>query len=277
MLFRSARPDESSLADRNYMRSVLGIKTIIDLRTFTEHKQQAEKHTARLKNASGESVNDVEDRRPLRIADIDYMDINLNGYAYSRHMLMQLTWLDLFRFVFAFLIGRHLEAISIIGHRVMQPRGLAGLAIDSLDVCRSEVKSIFAILADATRYPILVHCTQGKDRTGLVVQLVLMLLCVPLEAIDYDYMMSSHELAPEKDEKLLEVHTIGLTDDFADCDPELVYIVNRHIRSNYGSVERYLVESGVSLQSQFKVKQILSPRRGFEALTLSKGEHLPNV
>jgi len=270
MLYRSARPDESSLADRDHMRSVLGIKTIIDLRTFTEHKQQADKHYARLKNASGESVDDVEDQRPLRIANIDYMDINFNGYAYSRHLIMQLAWLDFFRFLFAFAIGRQLEAISIIGLNVIQPRGLAGLATDSIDVCQSEVKSVFAVLADPARYPILIHCTQGKDRTGLVVQLVLMLLGVPMEAIDNDYMLSSYELAPEKNEKLIEVHSIGLTDDFVDCDPDLVYIVDRHIRDNYGSVEQYLVEAGVSLRMQLKVKQILSPRCGFEALTLSK-------
>jgi protein tyrosine/serine phosphatase len=274
MLYRSARPDESSLADRNHMRSVLGIKTIIDLRTFTEHRQQAEKHYSRLKNGSGESVDDVEDRRPLRIANIDYMDINFNGYAYSRHLIMQLAWLDFFRFLFVFAIGRHLEAISIIGLNVMQPRGLAGLAIDSIDVCQSEVKAVFAVLADRARYPILIHCTQGKDRTGLVVQLVLMLLGVPMEAIDNDYMISSYELAPEKNEKLLEVQSIGLTDDFVDCEPDLVYLVDRHIRNNYGSVERYLVEAGVSLQMQLKVKQILCPRRGFEALTLSKSASL---
>jgi protein-tyrosine phosphatase len=273
MLYRSARPDESSLADRHYMRSVLGIKTIIDLRTFTERKQQAEKHCARLKNASGESVDDVEDRRPLRIADVDYMDINFNGYAYSRHLIAQLAWFDFFRFLFAFAMGRQLEAIAIIGFNVMQPRGLAGLAIDSLDVCQSEVKSVFSVLADPARYPILVHCTQGKDRTGLVIQLVLMLLGVPLGAIDGDYMLSSYELAPEKNEKLIEVQSIGLTDDFIDCDPGLVYIVDRHIRNNYGSVERYLVEAGVSLKMQLKVKQILCPRGGFEALTLSKSGH----
>jgi protein-tyrosine phosphatase len=255
------------------MRSVLGIKTIIDLRTSTEHKQQAEKHEARLKNSSGESIDDVEDRRPLRIPDIDYIDINFNGYAYSRHLITQLDWLDFFKFLFFIAIGRQLEAISILGLNVMQPRGLAGLAIDSIDVCQSEVKSVFQILADEAKYPILIHCTQGKDRTGLVVQLVLMLLSTPVDAIDNDYMISSFELAPEKEEKLMEIHSIGLTDEFADCDPELVYIVDKHIRDKYGSVEQYLIEAGVSIQMQLKVKQILGGKQILETVQVSKGLH----
>jgi protein tyrosine/serine phosphatase len=262
MLFRSARLDESSLADRNYMRSMLGIKTIIDLRNFIEHKQQAKKYYTRLKNSSGELV-DVENRCPLRLANIDYININFNGYTYSRHLIMQLNWLNFLLFLWAFAIGRQLKAISIIGLNVIQPHGLAGLAIDSIDLCQSEVKSVFMILADVTRYPILVHCTQGKDRTGLVIQLVLMLLCVPIEAIDNDYMLSSYELIPEKDVKLLEVHSIGLTDDFADCDPNLVYIVDRYMKNKYGSVEQYLVEAGVSSQMQLKVKQILRVKPGY--------------
>jgi protein tyrosine/serine phosphatase len=259
MLFRSARPDESSLTDRDYMRSVLGIKTIIDLRTFVERRQQAKKCYVRLKN-SGMSVNDVEGCRPLRIANIDYINVDFNGYSYLCYLIMQLNWLDLFCFLLAVIIGRQRKAINIVGTNAMQPRGLAGLAIDSIDVCRSKVKSVFAILANAARYPILIHCTQGKDRTGLIVQLILLLLCVPIEAINDDYMLSSYELALEKDEKLLEVHSIGLTDDFADCDANLVCTVDRHIKTNYGSVEQYLVDSGVSLEIQLKVKQILLVR-----------------
>jgi hypothetical protein len=236
------------------MRSVLNIKTIIDLRTFIEHKQQVKKHYARLKDSSKVLINDSEN---CRIADIDYINITFNGCAYSRRLIMQLDWLDFFRFLWAFAIGRQLKAINIIGLNVVQPRGLSRFIIDSIDVCQSKVKSIFMILANTARYPILIHCTQGKDRTGLVIQLVLMLLCVPIKAINNDYMLSSYELAPEKEERLLEMHLIGLTDDFADCDPNLVYIVEKHIKNHYGSVEQYLIKAGVSLQIQLKVKQIL--------------------
>jgi len=83
-----------------------------------------------------------------------------------------------------------------------------------------------------------------------------MLLHVSAEVINKDYMLSSY-LALEKNEKLLEMHLIGLSNDFANCSPNLVYIVDKYIKTNYGSVEQYLVKAGVSLQMQLKVKHIL--------------------
>jgi len=260
-LYRSARPDESSLADRATLRDFLKVKTIIDLRTTTEQKQQVQKHQARLKSASGESIESLEDQRPLRIPGIEYQEVNFNGSTYSMHLIRQLEWLEIFKLLFLMLIGRRLEAISILGLKVMQPRGLTGLALDSLDLCLAEVKAVFQILADESKYPILIHCTQGKDRTGLVVQLVLMLLDVPTDAIDRDYMTSSTELSPERDEKLLEVHSIGLTDEFAECDPQLVGIVDDHIRSKYGSIGKYLRKAGVSTNMQAQVRRILGKRQ----------------
>lgn len=187
------------------------------------------------------------------------MDINLNGSAYSRFMLAQLDWVSFFRLLFLMALGRRLEAISIMATTVMVPRGLAGLAIDSLDVCQAEVKSCFEILGDETRYPVLVHCTQGKDRTGLVVQLVLMLLTTPTNAVQADYMRTSKELlGSERSEKLLEIHSIGLTDEFADCDLRLVSIVDAHIREKYGGIEDYLEQCGVSLKLQQQVRTILA-------------------
>jgi protein-tyrosine phosphatase len=189
---------------------------------------------------------------------MSYADVNFNGSAYSRFMLAQLDWLSFLKLIFLMALGRRLEAISILASNVMRPRGLAGLAIDSLEVCRTEVKAVFEILADETRYPILVHCTQGKDRTGLVVQLVLMLLATPLHSIQADYMRTAAELMVEREDKLLEVHSIGLTDEFADCDPNLVALVEFHIRTRFGGIEEYLEQCGVTSKTREAVRKILT-------------------
>lgn len=154
-------------------------------------------------------------------------------------------------------VKRRLEAISVLGKNVMTPRGLSGLAVDSLDVCTAEVKSVFDIMAEAKNYPILVHCTQGKDRTGIIVQLLLMLLGTDEKVIDYDYMLSAPELEAERPAKLKEIHSIGLPDEFADCDPQLVALVNQHIRQKSGSISKYLESCGVSMAVQDKVRGIL--------------------
>ena len=46
--------------------------------------------------------------------------------------------------------------------------------------------------------PALVHCSAGKDRTGIVVALVLAALGVPDEVIAADYALSARYLDPER-------------------------------------------------------------------------------
>lgn len=152
---------------------------------------------------------------------------------------------------------KRLEAISILGCNIMKPRGLSGLAVDSLDVCKEEVKQTLLLFADESNYPILLHCTQGKDRTGLLVQLLLLLLSTPTDAINHDYMLTAPQLAPERDEKLTEVHSIGLPDEFADCDPKMVRVVDEHIRQNYGSISSYLAACGISEDIQSQLQKCL--------------------
>lgn len=77
------------------------------------------------------------------------------------------------------MLSRRNEAISILGRQVMQPRGLIGLGQDSLDVCGPEIAQSMRAFANTANTPILVHCTQGKDRTGLVVLLLCLLVLSP--------------------------------------------------------------------------------------------------
>ncbi len=47
-------------------------------------------------------------------------------------------------------------------------------------------------------YPILTHCTQGKDRSGLVVMLILFILGVPREVVRREYMLSGEGIFARK-------------------------------------------------------------------------------
>jgi len=55
---------------------------------------------------------------------------------------------------------------------------------------QAQFRQIFALLSDANRYPLLIHCTAGKDRTGLVVALLQLALGVGREEIVADYLLS---------------------------------------------------------------------------------------
>jgi protein-tyrosine phosphatase len=60
---------------------------------------------------------------------------------------------------------------------------------------RPGVAAAMTAIADAPSAPILVHCHAGKDRTGVVVALVLRLAGVGVDAIADDYAISGVQLA----------------------------------------------------------------------------------
>jgi protein-tyrosine phosphatase len=64
------------------------------------------------------------------------------------------------------------------------------------DLCGNGIVEALEYLARPNALPALVHCLVGKDRTGLLVALLLELLSVPRDAILADYIASNAGLGP---------------------------------------------------------------------------------
>jgi protein-tyrosine phosphatase len=109
-----------------------------------------------------------------------------------------------------------------------------------------------------SRYPVLVHCTQGKDRTGLIVALLLLLLEVPLEAVTHDYHLSETELLPERESRLAEMKEMGFTEDFALAPMNWMPKLVDHLNTEYGGLKEYLHSIGFEQESQLRLVEILS-------------------
>lgn len=238
------------------------MKTVIDLRTKTEHIENAKKRDERIKAAaSAPNSDEAPANEPLKIPGIVYHEINFNGKGYSDSLLKQLSWSQYFKLIGNMSTGRRTQGISVLGKNVMTPRGLTGLAIDSLDTSTKEVKQCFDVLSNPDNYPVLVHCTQGKDRTGLIVMLVIMVCGADVGSTKQDYMLSESELEPEMEERIKEIGSIGLPEEFARCDPQLVKTVFNHIHEKYGGVSEYLSKAcGVNPDMQKRVTMIMERR-----------------
>lgn len=139
----------------------------------------------------------------------------------------------------------------------MQPRGLVGLGIDTIDHCGPEIKQVFDVFSDESAYPVLVHCTQGKDRTGITVLLVLLVCGVDLSAVTADYVKSEGALEAEKEERMKEIASIGLDESFAQCPPDFCTKIHEHLDTKYGGVGNYLQQIGVNLEQQEAVRRLL--------------------
>ena len=256
IFYRSALPDGASEADRAHLTQNLGIKTIIDLRSKTEHIKATKKHASDASAAVFDSALVPQANgyvsTPLQIPGIRYVEINLNGGAFERALLWQLNYASLARLVCLITLGYREDAISILGREVMRKRGLIGLGVDTLDYSITEIRAVFDVLADEDNYPVLVHCTQGKDRTGLIVLLVLMLCGVDKNAIADDYMRSERELEVGKEERL------DLSEDFAVCPEGFVHEMTKHINERYDGIGKYLCSIDVDVDVQQSVQNIMT-------------------
>lgn len=60
----------------------------------------------------------------------------------SRHSFNDIKLTVFSKLVTLMAFGYRMEAISILGREVMQPRGLIGLGYDSLDSCQPEIAEV---------------------------------------------------------------------------------------------------------------------------------------
>jgi protein-tyrosine phosphatase len=113
-------------------------------------------------------------------------------------------------------------------------------------------------IADAIRplcadraFPALVHCSAGKDRTGIVIAMVLAVLGVPDEVIAADYALSGGYLDPTQTAAIGQLRAgtgLGdeLTEELLSSPPQLILEVLAFAREQHGSVDAYLLAHGLS-------------------------------
>lgn len=168
--------------------------------------------------------------------------------------------------------GYRTEAVKIVVQEVMAPRGLIGLGQDTLDYSTSEMNEVFNLLAgqhgpttyeddeeedEGEVFPLLLHCTQGKDRTGIIILLLLLLTHVPEDAISEDYVRSEPELVVEAEERLKEIRAIGIPEEYIKCPAGFTGAIRGYLEERYGGVEGYLEIVGVGRETQNKIKERL--------------------
>ncbi|RLT45363.1 MAG: tyrosine-protein phosphatase [Chloroflexi bacterium] len=121
----------------------------------------------------------------------------------------------------------------------------------TMDYCRPELVEIVRTVADAPAGGVLVHCHAGKDRTGMVVALLLGLVGVPDEEIVADYAASEEQLWPlyrqwEAQFAGDPVKLAWLYSKTPVSPPEVMGAVLEHLRNRYGGVRAYLLGAGLS-------------------------------
>ncbi|GAA1833228.1 tyrosine-protein phosphatase [Agromyces salentinus] len=138
-------------------------------------------------------------------------------------------------------------------------QGAAGISLEALydrivTMHAAVVVSALREIASAGDRAVLVHCTAGKDRTGVVVALALLAVGVDRDAVIEDYARTEANLAGEWLEEM-----IGLIGRYGVADtPELRTLMGgspreaiegviETVERAHGSTREYLLASGLSL------------------------------
>ncbi|TRM68181.1 protein-tyrosine phosphatase-like protein [Schizophyllum amplum] len=258
VLFRSAQPSTGSEEDLAALTDTYKIRSVLDLRTQSELDVATRARSHPDTTADFSSVNAATTATTTTSINIPHTTTHyasLTGRAFQMALFRRLSWRSMGRLIYNMATGNRLAGIAIIGSEAMAPRGLLGLGIDTLTTSTAEVKSIFVLLAQDETYPILVHCTHGKDRTGTVVILILLLCGVEVDAIRADYMATERELAPDLDNRLKEIRALALSDEFVGCPPGFVDGLVAWLGDKHGGIEGYLQSIGVDRETREKVKK----------------------
>ena len=149
----------------------------------------------------------------------------------------------------------HLSVIPDGGSALLDEefgRGISGPRYGSyLRYGAERFANMFKLLAEPDSYPAIVHCSAGKDRTGVSLALLLDLLGVDHETIRDDYDLSNRSL-----DGLIEmVRAAGRPVDgetfeerrrLYGAPPEAMAGFLEHLRTEHGSARGYLESVGVS-------------------------------
>jgi protein-tyrosine phosphatase len=115
----------------------------------------------------------------------------------------------------------------------------------------AQIGAAIRALGRPNAIPALVHCSAGKDRTGIVVGLTLAAIGVPDQVVAADYALSSLYLDPRNAAVIGQISQgTGIGDEIVAqlmaSPPELMLRVLARVRRDGGSVRGYLTRHGVS-------------------------------
>jgi protein-tyrosine phosphatase len=148
-------------------------------------------------------------------------------------------------------------------------QGVGGISLDALyerivTQHRPVVVSALREIASAGERSVVVHCTAGKDRTGIVIALALLAVGVDRDAVVDDYVRTEQNLAGEWLEQMITmVGRYGVPD-----TPELRVLMGGSPREAlegaidtveraHGSTREYLLAAGLELHELAALERLL--------------------
>jgi protein-tyrosine phosphatase len=124
----------------------------------------------------------------------------------------------------------------------------------------AEIAEVVSVLAEPRSLPGLVHCAAGKDRTGIIIGLVLSAVGVSDETVAADYALTAEYLTPEFfadiDFTSLPTGPVDITPLYH-AEPTAMSEMLATTRSLAGDAASYLIGHGLALRSLERLRAAL--------------------
>lgn len=119
----------------------------------------------------------------------------------------------------------------------------------ALDSCGEPIARVLSLIAEAPDGAVLFHCTAGKDRTGVIAALILLVAGVERDTVVDDYALTA-TIAPGliehlRNRSLARGIEAALIDQFLASHPETMHGLLDHLETRHGTVEAYLRSIGL--------------------------------
>lgn len=145
---------------------------------------------------------------------------------------------------------------------VENPRSLIDIYRIILDERQDQVRTVLSTFAAPEGLPGVVHCTAGKDRTGVIVALILGLCGVPHDTIVADYALTSTYLGEAFMEEARQraVKRGFIWEQYqpmVTCPPENMEATLHHLDTTYGGFEAYADHIGFAEEQIRRLREAL--------------------
>jgi len=126
-------------------------------------------------------------------------------------------------------------------------------------------RQVFDLLADGAHWPVLVHCTAGKDRTGFLISLLQTLAGVPYGAVLENYLETNERFSERREVFYRKLRRLTLwqvsrerMDRIALAPAYALDAAHEAIRQRHGDVETYLRDGcGIAPETLAAVRERL--------------------
>ena len=270
-LFRSATPWLASAVEVDHLSIILGIRLVIDLRTPTEQRQGDEhgESGGALAEACAGSSSSVTSFSSSSHPSCCGVDGKIRCVRRVRAPLLnedRFARIMFHRAGFTTKLAMLSVAVGIYQpedcakkiQAVVNGLGLVGMYKVTLEDSADQIGRCLREMITADSLPVLVHCTSGKDRTGILCALILNLCGFSDDDIVEDYHITERHIS-----KLFASDVIKTVGNFVGehmkrAPKSVMYEILAFIRKKHGTIPGYLEEkANFSLQEQARLVEML--------------------